>query len=251
MEKNRALNALGSSVIFSEFGFTGHTRLNVNWPGFNSSCVPSRAYSIQLSAEPPTSAAQILRRDELGNSDMSNTEVFHFPAARWLQGGRRTPPTSRSRGRLSSLNKQYPGSKETNEENAPAEFRFHPKVCYCQSLECTIQDYQGDIIVWTSSSTGPGDILNITATDATGADNWLLKSTSDPDVNRQIEGSMLILHGLVESVINLHRYDPMEAMKAAMSEVKAMDITMLKKENESSSSAWMPLTGHPGARCLP
>lgn len=47
-EKSRALNSL-DSVIFSEFGFPGHTRANVNWPGFNSSSVPSRAYLIQVS----------------------------------------------------------------------------------------------------------------------------------------------------------------------------------------------------------
>lgn len=51
-EKNRALNSL-DSVIFSEFGFPGHTRANVNWPGFNSSSVPSRAYLMHVSKSGP------------------------------------------------------------------------------------------------------------------------------------------------------------------------------------------------------
>ncbi|KAF5585365.1 hypothetical protein FPANT_7532 [Fusarium pseudoanthophilum] len=46
-------------------------------------------------------------------------------------------------------------------------------------------------------------------------------------------------------LINLPQYDPAEAMIAAMSVIKSMDINMLKKEPGRNSSAWMSLTGHP------
>ncbi|SCV57686.1 uncharacterized protein FFB14_15272 [Fusarium fujikuroi] len=46
-------------------------------------------------------------------------------------------------------------------------------------------------------------------------------------------------------LINLPQYDPMEAMKAAMSIVKDMDITMLNKPLGSNSSGWVSLTKHP------
>ncbi|SCO08431.1 uncharacterized protein FFB20_13045 [Fusarium fujikuroi] len=78
-EENRDLNPL-DSVTFSEFGFPGHTRANVNWPGFNSSSVPSRAYLIQVSKNGHTYKAQILRRDEIGSSAVSDTEVYQVLA---------------------------------------------------------------------------------------------------------------------------------------------------------------------------
>ncbi|CVL07186.1 uncharacterized protein FMAN_15315 [Fusarium mangiferae] len=46
-------------------------------------------------------------------------------------------------------------------------------------------------------------------------------------------------------LINLPQYDPIEAMKAAMSIVKDMDIAMLNKPHGSNSSGWVSLTGHP------
>ncbi|PCD23296.1 hypothetical protein AU210_014819 [Fusarium oxysporum f. sp. radicis-cucumerinum] len=49
-------------------------------------------------------------------------------------------------------------------------------------------------------------------------------------------------------LINLPHYDPTEAMKAAMSVVKDMDMTMLNKPYGGTSSAWMSLTEHP---CCP
>lgn len=44
-----------------------------------------------------------------------------------------------------------------SDETTPPEFSFRPQVCYCQSQECTMRDYQGRIIVRGSFSTGPGD----------------------------------------------------------------------------------------------
>ncbi|KAF5576267.1 hypothetical protein FPCIR_12696 [Fusarium pseudocircinatum] len=46
-------------------------------------------------------------------------------------------------------------------------------------------------------------------------------------------------------LINLPNYDPTEALKAAMSLVKDMDMRMLKKPHISDSSTWVSLTGHP------
>ncbi|RBR22230.1 hypothetical protein FVER53590_25867 [Fusarium verticillioides] len=46
-------------------------------------------------------------------------------------------------------------------------------------------------------------------------------------------------------LISLPNYDPTEALKAAMSVVKDMDIRMLNKPHGSNSSAWVSLTGHP------
>ncbi|RBR01918.1 hypothetical protein FVER53263_20918 [Fusarium verticillioides] len=46
-------------------------------------------------------------------------------------------------------------------------------------------------------------------------------------------------------LINIPNYDPTEALKAAMSVVKDMDIRMLNKPHGSNSSAWVSLTGHP------
>ncbi|KAF4944307.1 hypothetical protein FGADI_12791 [Fusarium gaditjirri] len=54
--------------------------------------------------------------------------------------------------------------------------------------------------------------------------------------NEHLEGYLLI---------NLPKYDPMEAMKAAMLVIKSIDITSLKKEHGRNSSAWMSLTGNP------
>ncbi|KAF5637138.1 hypothetical protein F52700_4875 [Fusarium sp. NRRL 52700] len=44
------------------------------------------------------------------------------------------------------------------DDTTPPEFSFRPRVCYCQSRECNMQGYRGEIIVRGSSSTGPGDI---------------------------------------------------------------------------------------------
>ncbi|KAF5974903.1 hypothetical protein FBULB1_7602 [Fusarium bulbicola] len=71
-----SIHHTGDTGSYGWFRLTGHMRINVNWPGFNSSCVPS-----PLSAEPLTSAAQILRRDEIGSSAISNTEVCRVLAA--------------------------------------------------------------------------------------------------------------------------------------------------------------------------
>ncbi|KAF5578855.1 hypothetical protein FPCIR_11398 [Fusarium pseudocircinatum] len=83
-----------------------------------------------------------------------------------------------------------------NDDTTPPEFRFRPRVCYCQSRECDMQDYRGDVIVRGSSSTGPCDIR----TDSSDEPELLLRCHANYNHSTDHSGKVYFHQELRKSV---------------------------------------------------